>query len=161
MRNDDFEEHEMRIKKKRVSRILRNCAHVNKRVDDYSFFCRPRARITSSNIYLPPHQIVIYHLFIYHRTDFIVFCGTYWESKNWLFSDLSRWTIYHSYIFISPNLSNCCQVSKQAEIWPVQAEIIDHPVPRFSMFDPTELRWTTWRSIKLKKHDPSSDKFFE
>jgi hypothetical protein len=34
------------------------------------------------------------------------------ESKNWLFSDLSRWTIYHSYIFISSNLSNCCQVFK-------------------------------------------------
>jgi hypothetical protein len=74
-------------------------------------------------------------------------CGTYWESKNWLFSDLSRWTIYHSYIFISPNLSDCCQVSKQAEIWPVQAEIIDHLVPRVSMFGPTELRW---RPTKLK-----------
>jgi hypothetical protein len=77
-------------------------------------------------------------------------CGTYWESKNWLFSDLSRWTIYHSYIFISPNLSDCCQVSKQAEIWPVQAEIIDHPVLRVSMFGPTELRWTAWRPTKLK-----------
>ena len=53
-------------------------------------------------------------------------------------------------IFISLNLSNCCQIFKQTEIWFVQIEIINHPVPKINMFDSTELKWTVWRPIKLK-----------
>jgi hypothetical protein len=60
-------------------------------------------------------------------------------------------------LFISFNLSNCCQMFKQVQIWSVQAEIINYFVSRISMFDSIELRWTTWRFIKLKKHDSSSD----
>ncbi len=82
--------------------------------------------------------------------NFIKSCETYWESKNWLFFDLFKWIIYHSYIFISFNLLNCCQMFKQAEIWSVQAEIINHFVSKINMFDSIELKWTIWRFIKLK-----------
>ncbi len=64
----------------------------------YSFFCRSRARIISSNFYLSFHQIVIYYFFIYHRVDFIAFSSV---SINFLYrSDISSILFLISFIVI-------------------------------------------------------------